>query len=100
MPSWRQRIVARIRAMAESGQVALSAKVVLELIELGLPLRSTDVVAVLQDLAEEDLVGRIRSEVSNEWLYVFKPEVGGMLMYVKVAIREKCVVISFHEDNQ
>lgn len=34
-----------------------------------------------------------------EWLYVFKVDVHGLTLYIKVAIRENCVVISFHEDQ-
>jgi hypothetical protein len=30
---------------------------------------------------------------------VFKPEVGGVVGYVKVILRNECVVISFHEEE-
>jgi hypothetical protein len=32
-------------------------------------------------------------------MYVFKPEVAGVGMYLKVILRGDCVVISFHEEE-
>ena len=32
-------------------------------------------------------------------MYVFKPDVGGLVLYLKVVLREDCVVVSFHEDE-
>ena len=32
-------------------------------------------------------------------MYVFKPEVGGIVMYVKIVLRAHCVVVSFHEEQ-
>ena len=32
-------------------------------------------------------------------MYVFKPGVGGQIIYVKVVLREHCLVVSFHEDE-
>jgi hypothetical protein len=32
-------------------------------------------------------------------MYVFRPDVGGQLLYVKLVLREHCMVISFHEDE-
>lgn len=32
-------------------------------------------------------------------MYVFKPSVAGMLVYLKLVLRAECVVISFHEDE-
>ena len=31
--------------------------------------------------------------------YVFKPQLAGMVLYVKLVLRSDCVVISFHEDE-
>jgi len=36
----------------------------------------------------------------TEWLYVFKPRVAGIALYVKLIVRIECVVISFHEDEE
>jgi hypothetical protein len=32
-------------------------------------------------------------------MYVFKPSIGGIVVYVKVVLRADCVVISFHEEE-
>jgi hypothetical protein len=32
-------------------------------------------------------------------MYVFKPRLGGVVVYVKVIVRINCVVISFHEEE-
>jgi hypothetical protein len=32
-------------------------------------------------------------------MYVFKPNVGGILVYVKLILRRGCVVVSFHKDE-
>jgi len=32
-------------------------------------------------------------------MYVFKPDVAEMTLYLKVVLRNGCVVISFHEDQ-
>ncbi len=50
-------------------------------------------------LGARDSVGRLASETTGEWIYVFKPVVGGQIIYVKVVLREDCVVVSFHEDE-
>jgi hypothetical protein len=32
-------------------------------------------------------------------MYVFKPTVAEMLVYVKLIVRANCLVVSFHEDE-
>ena len=39
------------------------------------------------------------SKETGEWMYVFRPSVGGVIVYVKVVLRADCVVISFHEEE-
>lgn len=58
-----------------------------------------DVLDVLACLGTEDSAGRRSSDTTGEWLYIFKPDVGGLRVYVKVLLREGCVVVSFHEDE-
>jgi len=53
----------------------------------------------LEGLKAADFVERLVSEVTGEWMYVFKPSVGGIPIYVKVILRRGCVVVSFHEDE-
>lgn len=58
-----------------------------------------DACDVLATLTPSDLVNRLVSEKTGEWMYVFKPFVGGIVVYVKVVLRADCVVISFHEEE-
>jgi hypothetical protein len=64
-----------------------------------LDLAYEDVRDVLEYLSTEDSAGRLASRTTGEWMYVFKPEVGGQIIYVKVMLRETCLVVSFHEDE-
>ena len=50
-------------------------------------------------LTMKDLAGRKRSDQRGEWMYVFKPVVAGMVVYVKLIVRTNCVLISFHRDE-
>jgi hypothetical protein len=50
-------------------------------------------------LHDEDTPGRLVSKKTGEWMYVFKPSVGAVVVYVKVVLRSDCVVISFHEEE-
>ena len=58
-----------------------------------------DACDVLANLAPSDLVERLVSKKTGEWMYVFKPSVGAVVVYVKVVLRSDCVVISFHEEE-
>ena len=33
-------------------------------------------------------------------MYVFKPSLEGVVVYVKVILRDDCLVVSFHEDEE
>ncbi len=44
-------------------------------------------------------MGRLRSSSTGEWMYVFKPNAGAGVTYVKVILRNECIVVSFHEDE-
>ncbi len=99
MARWLLRVLHQVHSLAEAGEVTLTRKAQQELVELGLLFEWTDVVDVLSELGAEEFVGRVQSDVSAEWLYVFKPVVIDCVMYVKLALRRDCVVISFHEDR-
>ena len=71
-----------------------------ELARLGMGLDEEDACNVLANLTRSDLVGRLVSEQTGEWMYVFKPSVAGVVVYVKVVVRAECVVISFHEEEE
>jgi hypothetical protein len=94
---WLARALARTRELAELGKIRLTHKALLEASELGCD--ASDVVAVLRGLEAKDFARRVRSELTAEWLYVWNPTLGGAIIYLKVAVRDDCIVVSFHEDE-
>ena len=96
MPPALADILRRVRALA-GDQKGFTLKAVRELAGLGLD--ATDACESLEDLKAADFVERLLSEATGEWMYVFKPNVGGILVYVKLILRSGCVVVSFHEDE-
>jgi hypothetical protein len=80
-------------------QDQLTGKVLNELAALDLGLGPEDVREVLCTLTPRDSSCRLRSESTAEWMYVWKPEICEMIVYVKVILRSDCVVVSFHEDE-
>jgi hypothetical protein len=97
LPTWLPGVLRRIRDHAAAGRVSFTLKAVRELAVLSLD--ADDAVDVLRSLSGTDVHGRVRSEDSGEWLYVFKPTVGDLFIYLKVALRNECIVVSFHEDE-
>ena len=83
--------------MAASGDVRVTYKAGREGLTLG--LSPEDVRDVLAGLGVQDAAGRLTSKATGEWMYVFKPAVGKEIIYVKLVVREDCVVVSFHEDE-
>jgi hypothetical protein len=79
--------------------VRFTLKAFQELARLGMGLDEEDACDVLANLTPSDLVGRVGSVRTGEWMYVFKPSVGETVVYVKVVLRADCVVISFHEEE-
>jgi Motility quorum-sensing regulator, toxin of MqsA len=77
--------------------VRLTVKALTEARELD--LGANDVIDALLALSPTDSAGRMRSTRSSEWRYVFNPMVGETVLYVKVALRDDCVVVSFHKDE-
>lgn len=78
----------------------LTGKALEELAGLDIGLEPDDVCAVLSELNADDFVTRMRSPRSGDWLYVFKPQVAGIIVYLKIVVRSQCIVISFHEDQE
>jgi hypothetical protein len=97
MPRWLPEVLKRIHELAAAGELRLTHKAQREALTLG--LAPEDVRDVVGGLSAADSVGRRASETTGEWMYVFKPDVGGQVIYVKVVLREDCVVVSFHEDQ-
>lgn len=97
VPSWLTKALRRIRDLAIARKVLFTLKALRELAELDLD--EEDACDVLASLTAPDSAGRRRSAKTGEWMYVFKPEVAGTVLYVKLIVRNDCVVISFHEDE-
>jgi hypothetical protein len=79
--------------------VRFTLKALQELAALGVGLDEEDACDVLARLGPSDFVERLASQKTGEWMYVFKPSVGGIAVYVKVVLRVDCIVISFHEEE-
>jgi hypothetical protein len=98
MPRWLRKVLPRIREQARGGRVRFTYKALQELASLELGLDQDDCCDILASLTAADSAGRVRSPFTDEWMYVFKPRVGGVRAYVKVILRSDCVVVSFHEE--
>jgi hypothetical protein len=59
-----------------------------------------DACDVLARLALRDFAERTVSTLTGEVMYVFTPRVAGISLYVKLLLRRRCVVISFHEQDE
>jgi hypothetical protein len=89
-------ILGRIRALATFRAVRFTVKAQAELATLRLD--EEDARDVLARLNAGDFAERLTSETTGEWMYVFKPSVGGMVVYIKLVLRSACIVVSFHVD--
>jgi hypothetical protein len=63
-------------------------------------LDESDAGEVLASLSPTESAGRARSTHSGEWMYVFKPQVSAVPLYLKVILRDQCGVISFHAQDE
>ena len=100
MSRWLPRVLRRIRRLATARRVRFTLKARRELALLGeLSLDEEDACAVLAALVPTDSAGRVLSETTGEWMYLFKPAVAGLVLYLKVVLRNDCIVVSFHEDE-
>ena len=97
MPRWLPRVLTRIRALAADGRVLFTDKASWEAQRLGLSWG--DLVQILGRLSAGDGPSRLQSDARREWLYAFRPTLPGLRLYIKVAVRTSCVVISCHEDD-
>lgn len=97
--SWATAVLRRVRRLAVERKVRFTLKAFQELAHLGMGLDEEDACDVLTNLKPNDVVGRLVSDKTGEWMYAFNPSVGGTDLYVKVVLREDCVVISFHEQE-
>lgn len=99
MPRWLSRVLARIHRLAADGKLQLTEKAFEELQALSLGMSIEDLRHILGNLTARECAGRLVSRETGEWLYVFKPRIAEIVLYVKVVLRAECVVISFHEEG-
>jgi hypothetical protein len=97
--SWATAILRRVKRLAAERKVRFTLKAFQEVARLGMGLDEEDVCNVLANLRPNDVAGRLASDKTGEWMYVFNPSIGGTDLYVKVVLRGDCVVISFHEQE-
>src|SRR5260370_6898404 len=96
---WLTAVLARIREMAARRKVRFTMKALQELAALDMGLDEEDAGDVLANLAPSDLVERLVSKKTGEWMYVFKPSVGAVAFYVKVVLLSHRLVISFPNEH-
>jgi hypothetical protein len=97
MPKWLPSVLKRVHSLASAGRVLFTLKALRELASLELGLDEQDALEILRRLRGADSAGRLRSEHTGEWLYVFLPRVAGETLYVKLLLRADCLIVSFHE---
>ena len=100
MPRWLPGVLERLHELAAADKVRFTVKSLREIAALELALDAQDVIDIIASLTPSDCVGRLVSEHTREWLYVFKPEAAGTLLYLKVALRSDCIVVSCHRDME
>jgi hypothetical protein len=99
MQRWLPRILHRIGELVAENKVSFTFKARYELAVLQLGFDEQDACDLLASLTVADSAGRLISRTTGEWLYVFKPRAGGVVLYVKLIVRSNCIVVSFHEDE-
>ena len=81
MPRWLPRVLTRIRELAAARKVLFTLKARRELASLEFGLDEEDACDVLANLHPEDSAGRLESEATGEWMYVFKPQLARTVVY-------------------
>src|SRR5512144_3387802 len=99
MPRGVGRVLDRIVALATARKITFTLKARRELADLPLGFDPEDARDVLMSLTASDSAGRLASDATGEWMYIFKPRVEMTIIYVKVILRSNCVVVSFHIDE-
>jgi hypothetical protein len=99
MAPWLPKVLTRVRELAAARKVLLTLKARRELASLDIGLDEEDACDILASLKAEDSDGRLESAATGEWMYLFKPQLAGTVLYVKLVLRNDCVVVSFHEDE-
>ena len=98
MARWLPSVLPRIHRLAAERKVRFTLKATRELALVGFGLDLDDAVDILVGLSASDSAGRLVSEHTGEWMYVFEQRVAGGVLYVKLVLRSDFVVVSFHEE--
>lgn len=93
------RALRRMRDLAIAGRVIFTTKALLELSNLSVPLHIGEVHRLIANLTRDDFLHRRVSIRSGEILYAFLVQIEGCSLYLKLVLREDCVVISCHDDR-
>lgn len=99
MPRWLNRIVRRVRRLARTDAARFTLKAKDEIAALGPPFDPDACLEILTGLEPRDFSERLWSERSCEWLFVFQVWAHGVPLYIKLALRGQCLVISFHAED-
>ncbi len=94
-----ENVIDQIKLLALAGRVIFTAKALYELESMDIGLDSTDVCLLLTTLEKNDFHDRILSKITDEYLYVFIVRISNIEVYLKIMIRQSCVIISFHENR-
>ena len=92
-----RRALVQIATLALAGAVQLTGKALGEAAALEPPADIDDVIVTLLGLTAADFAQQLASSATGEPLWVFLPPTEFGNLYIKVAIRTHCVVISFHQ---
>lgn len=99
-PRWLVRVLEHIKRCGLTRSVDFTLKANEELLGLGLGLDQDDACEILAQLSFRDFAERTISTRTGDVMYVFTPRVADVVLYVKVILRRRCAVISFHERDQ
>ena len=94
------RLLSRVRKLAEQGRVNFTRKAYRELATFDQPIVESDAIDIIIAFTEHDFVQRIKSHITGEHMYVFKTRIGNLWIYVKLLLRDECIIVSFHEDTE
>lgn len=97
MPKWLTKVLEQLRDQLRNRTVRFTDKALREIEAVGLDEEAA--LDVLAGLGADDFQERLASSSSGEWMYVFKPHLDDLSLYVKFVLRAECVVVSFHEDR-
>lgn len=97
-PSYARTALERIKEQAARRAVRITQKAMWEMAALDPPAHIDDGVETLERLDQGDWAGRLTSQITGEAMHVFKPMTLIGLLYVKVVLRNDCVVVSFREE--